>query len=82
MHVITWHADIHTVTTLAALIIIRAVRTNAMLGFLDYQQIGKTILRPMFTLGDCTYHILCQNKEISSIVLFLINRLDIHFPNS
>lgn len=81
MHVISWHADVHTVMTLAALITIRAIRTNAILGFLDNQQIGKTILRPMFTLGDCIYHILCQDKEIPSVVLFIINRLDIHFPN-
>lgn len=36
MHVITQHTDVHTVTTLAA-IIIRAIKTNGILGLLDYQ---------------------------------------------
>jgi len=40
---------VHTVTTLAA-IIIRAKRTNEILDILAYEQTGKTVLRPMFWL--------------------------------
>lgn len=39
---ISWYSDVHTVTTLAAIAIIRAKRTNEILGLLAYQQTGKT----------------------------------------
>lgn len=60
MHVITQHTDVHTVTSIAA-ITIRAIKTNGILGFLNYQQIGKTVLKYMLwlkTLGNYTWHIL------------------------
>ena len=45
----------HTVTTLAA-IIIRAKRTNEILSRLAYEQTGKTVLRPMLLLQIPGYY--------------------------